>query len=116
MFWIYSAISKLSLFRFIDQYQRSWLTVLTYLPQVGHFLSAAGSALAFAAGAAPAPLNFGRPKPTIEIITPSLFFLKARSCLHTSPPFLWLPFFFEEVFPSIHQTVPSSLSLTTIPT
>ena len=41
--------------------------VLTYLPQVGHFLSAAGSALAFAAGAAPAPLNFGRPKPTIEI-------------------------------------------------
>ena len=59
----------------------------------------------------PSALNFGRPNPTIEIITPALFFLNARSCLQTSPPFLWLPDFFEDVFPSMHHTVPSSLSL-----
>ena len=81
-----------------------------YLPQVGHF------AAAVAGLAAPAALNLGRPKPTIEIITPALFFLKARSCLQTSPPFRWLPDFLEDVFHSIHQTVPSSLSFTTIPT
>ena len=50
---------------------------INYFPQVGH-LSAAGADLA-----APAALNFGRPKPTIEIISPALFFLKARSFLET---------------------------------
>jgi len=73
----------------------------------------AAAFLAVPAGAEP---NLGLPNPTIETIMPFLFFLKARSFLQTSPPLRWLPLGSPEVLPSMHHTVPSPLSATTIPT
>jgi hypothetical protein len=46
-----------------------------YLPQVGQTFVLALEGFCSADAVAPAALNLGRPKPTIEISTPALFFL-----------------------------------------